>query len=692
MPPATTHATAPTPLAQPTPPPLSVPISPRALHLVPPGVTLPYTFRFTQGERAVFRAKERSATNEPLTVPEWSARHRVITDGPSRGRWTNEMTPYAIKPMECWTIPSVRTIVLCFAPQTGKTNVAFNCLSFAADQDPGAAMYIMPDEKVTRRIARRRIIPLFRNTPRLAGLLSDRDADTTSLSIRLANGMDLMMAWATSAAAMASESARYVIFDETDKYPDFAGKEADPFSLGEVRANAYPFTCKFLFFSTPSEDPSRVWILLKTECDVVYIYEVPCPICGHFQAMNFSQFWWPGNVTDPRTVKLHKSARYSCASCGMKWDDYHKNHAVRHGRWIPGRITDEDEWEPISPPARPVAVGFWLPSWYSPFISLSSVVAAHLKGKQSLGAEIAFVTQHEARPYKKQAATTTEAQLLLHRTTLPSAIVPRGAIGLTAGVDVQKIGFWFVIRAWMDDLTSHKIQHGFVPSWADLEKILFDARYPLQDNPAETMAIWRTAIDTGGSATESDVWTRTEEIYQWLRSQAWRGSVFGVKGSSRIMSTGKRIQVSVIDKMPRSNLPIPGGLDLRILDTSQYKAILHWRLTRSGTENQQFFLDADTDVDYARQFLSEKLHSYRSGKQEWKGTGANHLLDCEVYAAAAADSQWLPSLTMMAAYLKAQETSQAEPPQLKQEPAADPRERLDSFRSRESTRPSWLNR
>jgi len=33
---------------------------------------------------------------------------------------------------------------------------------------------------------------------------------------------------------------------------------------------------------------------------------------------------------------------------------------------------------------------------------------------------------------------------------------------------------------------------------------------------------------------------------------------------------------------------------------------------------------------------------------------SNHLLDCEVYSAACADAEWIPSLQMMAQYLKNQ--------------------------------------
>jgi phage terminase large subunit GpA-like protein len=163
-------------------------------------------FRFTEPERRVFRARER------IKVSAWAAKYRMVATGPTIGKWSNELTPYAVEPMDTFNLPWVRKIFLEWAPQTGKTATALNCLSYCVDVDPGPAMYVMPDEKVAKRIARRQLIPLFRRSPQLAQLLGSRADDVTTLAVRFVNGMDLMMAWASSAAVMASESVRYLFF------------------------------------------------------------------------------------------------------------------------------------------------------------------------------------------------------------------------------------------------------------------------------------------------------------------------------------------------------------------------------------------------------------------------------------------------------------------------------------------------
>ncbi len=154
----------------------------------------------TAAERLICTPKERNPDGSLITVSQWAERHRMVESGPMCGQWDNSITPYCKLPMDMWTLPYVRKIVLRWAPQTGKTQVAFNCLCYSADMDPGPAMYIMPDERVARRISRRRLLPMFKATPRVAAILGPQRGDQTILGVNFTNGMDLMLAWATSAA------------------------------------------------------------------------------------------------------------------------------------------------------------------------------------------------------------------------------------------------------------------------------------------------------------------------------------------------------------------------------------------------------------------------------------------------------------------------------------------------------------
>lgn len=592
-----------------------------------PEPDVPNEIVFSPHERLVFKPKE------DITVSRWAALHRHVAKGPAIGRWSNDLTPYLVEPMDTFNLPWIRKIYLCFAPQTGKTQVALNCLQFIIDQAPGPAMYIMSAEQTAKRISRRQIIPSFKASPRISALLSDKVDDVSTKAVSFKNGMDLMMAWATSAAEMASESIRYLFLDEPGKYPDFAGREADPFSLAEIRTNAYPHTKKIMYFSTPNVEGDAFSNALEDDVDVTYRYHARCPFCQTHQLMEFDSIHWGGH-RDYRTIQRKKLAFYTCTTCGMDWNDAYRDDAVKDGIWVP----DKDI-------TRPASVAFHLPSWYSPFVSLSDVAEAFLKGLQDPKKMQAFVTQHKAEPWKEVIEQKDEKKILSLKTELASGVVPMGTVALTAGIDMQKVGFWFVVRAWMSDLTSHLVHYGSLSHWSDVETLVFGTRYPVEGSN-ETMGIWRAGIDTGGGQTDFDDWSRTEEAYQWLRKIP-KGVVFGIKGASRQQL--QRVRKTIIDKWPGKNRPMPGGLELRLIDTAQFKGIIHWRITRKEGETQRFTLNADTGIDYASQILSEELRKGRKGTIEWKRIRKdNHLLDAEVYAAACADGEWTPSLAFLA--------------------------------------------
>jgi phage terminase large subunit GpA-like protein len=89
---------------------------------------------------------------------------------------------------------------------------------------------------------------------------------------------------------------------------------------------------------------------------------------------------------------------------------------------------------------------------------------------------------------------------------------------------------------------------------------------------------------------------------------------------------------------------------------------------RMGDDSQRFFLHSDTGADYAAQILAEEKRKSRSGKIGWKQVRKNnHLLDCEVYAAACVDNEWNPSFSILAAQMEAR--TKTAPPKSSKPPA-----------------------
>jgi phage terminase large subunit GpA-like protein len=644
-------------------------------------------FTFTDAERSVFRPREQ------LTVSEHAEKYRIVSKGNHKGPWQNRLVPYLVKPMDTWNLPYVREIYLCFAPQTGKTQVGLNCLNFSTDQTPGPMMYTMADKEVAKRIARRRLVPMFKDSPRTAAHLSTRYDDTSTLAIAFQNGADLMVTWATSAAELASEEARDIVADEIDKWPDYAGKEASPRALLRQRVTTFPWTSKILGISSPAPEPSEIWSALKYECDVVYKFAARCPVCGRKQVMIWENFTWPASVHDPREIERKRLGHYSCEECGFKWDDHARDRAVAAGDWVPGRITMDDEWEPMDEPDRPIRVGFHLAKWYSSDVTLSSCVAQHLKGREDVAEDIVFVTQFKAEEYRETVARKKETDVLARNLAdLPSGVIPKGAAALTCGIDSHKRYFRYVVRAQIPEgymFSSQKIEHGQTSTLEEIENLVFNRRWPVQDSPDKTMGIWRAAIDTGGRETDTkgleieEAATMTAMIYDWLRAVP-PGRIFGVKGASRPQLT--KVRRTQIDKYPGTNKPMDGALELRLLDTAAFKSEIHFCIDREEDQSRRFLFDADTKEDYIKELLAEEKRRHRkTGTFYWKKIrNANHYLDCEVYAMAPADAEWTPSLRVLSAQEK----------QAEEQPPVAPREaqqKPDKPRSGYS-RPAWMNK
>ena len=104
-------------------------------------------------------------------------------------------------------------------------------------------------------------------------------------------------------------------------------------------------------------------------------------------------------------------------------------------------------------------------------------------------------------------------------------------------------------------------------------------------------------------------------------------------------------------------------------------------------ESQRFYLHSETGMDYVRQLLAEEKRRGRNNKLTWVAIRKdNHYLDCEVYAAACADREWLPNLAM----LQAHQRSAVQSVQLVDETpdyTQNLRDRVANFQ-----RPNWLSR
>jgi phage terminase large subunit GpA-like protein len=585
------------------------------------------------------RAAERRVCEPPSAADpaEWAEKYRTVFAGERAGRpWRNDYTPYLTFPMQVLAWPSVRRANFCWVPQSGKTQIGLNFLGWAADCHPAPAMWIMPDEDASKKSYEKRLEPLFRKTERLRGLLTGRARDMGYSGVKLANGFDLVLASAKSVSSIASDSIRFIVEDETDKYGDFAGKEASPISLIEERARSYANTCLIIKMCTVTGPDGTIWQAVEHESDVVFDYYVRCPhpLCGSFQLMKAEQISARG-IEDPKELVRTRAARYVCEDCGSEWDDRLRNQAVAGG-----------EWRARHDVPAPTSVGFHLPAWNSRFVSLSECAAAALQAKTSKVKKQHYVTQICSLPWEDVVRDPVEDRLReLIDPALPPGTVPEGVMALTLVADMQQRSFVYSVlahavrpvrRSWL-------IDYGEVSTWADLETIEATT-WPLIGGGR--MGIWRGGLDTGGGQGEDGVWSRTEEAYLWLQDPKRRGRMFGLKGSSKAMQ--KPIARSEVDVLPKSGRKLAHVIELRTLDTSHFKDMVDERLNDPETGRPIHF-HAETGEDFLRQLTSEKKVRDDKGRVSWeqKGSRPNHYWDTLVYHEALCSVLWKPCLDLL---------------------------------------------
>jgi len=640
---------------------LSPLLIPRSAPWLPPSILsipgrIEHTYRPVEAELKILRKHKK------IPVSRWAERYRVVTMSVLPGKWKNEVTPYLAGIMDASFFPSVQAVILCASPQVGKTEAVLNCLGYAIDRDPGPALCVYPDELTARENNQDRIQPMISHSPRLRGYMTALQDDSTLLKISLQH-MPIYMAWARSAARLANKPIRYVIFDEVDKYPDTAGKrETDPISLGEARTATYRHSRKIWKISTPTVETGNIWRAMTTEAQAIFDFWVACPACGNLQKMTFGRIRWPHesdpgpdgkcHSLDPETIQAEKLAWYECESCDARWNDYERDLAVRAGRWRE-RVKAAPEGETAPAPLdmtdylkerRPVKIGFHLPSWLSPFVSLSESAAAFLRGRTDINLFKNFQNKHAAEPWRLIVTSKDEDEVLAARCELAPQTVPAAAVALTCGLDVQQDGFWFVVRAWAPELTSWLIHYGFLADWADVERLLYETAYP--GEAGKVFRIFRACVDTGGGKKYENM-TMTEETYFWLLKNRGRGglALWGTKGASSPLPTMLSVGAEILSTPAGKKLP--GALRLLSVDTAKAKDQFHYRLQlASDPETRSLpggaFLHSATGQDYAAQILAEEKQVTERLREEWVNPHQrpNHLLDAEVLAAACVEMEF----------------------------------------------------
>ena len=239
---------------------------------------------------------------EKLTLSEWADRYAFLSAESSAeaGRW--HTLPYQKGMMDAVTDPAVEQITVMKSARVGYTKMINHAIGYHVHQDACPIMVVQPTVEDAQGYSKEEIAPMLRDTPCLAGLVSEskaKDGNNTILQKNFPGGT-LSLVGANSPRGFRRVSRRVVLFDEVDGYPASAGSEGDQIKLG-IKRTEYYWNRKIIAGSTPTvKDFSRIERMYEESDKRRYF--VPCPECGEMQVLEWENIKWINN--DPETAPM----------------------------------------------------------------------------------------------------------------------------------------------------------------------------------------------------------------------------------------------------------------------------------------------------------------------------------------------------------------------------------------------------
>lgn len=575
-----------------------------------------YSFRKYIVPEYIKKSLELLKPPEELTVSEWAGKYRFLDERSSSmpGKWKNEMTPYLVGIMDEFNNYQTEKIVFCKCTQLGGTEALNNMICFSVAQDPAPMMIVYPTSELADSVVEQRIKPMLKASKETKKHFKEKNSNKKELQF---DNMYISIVGSNSPSELASRPIRYLFLDEVDKYPNESKKEADPISLAVERTKTFN-NRKIYMCSTPTTRTGHIWEE-KEKADIEKHYFVPCPHCGEFIELKFSQIRWPDDNEKLSAADKAEFAQYICQECGSTINDSDKMEMLQKGEW---RTVKENT-------KFTKTVAFWINTLYSPFTRFSQIAKAYLIAKDDTEALHNFTNSWLAEPWEDTKLKTNAETVMERQTDLPEFVVPEWTRLLTAGVDVQETSLYYIIRAWGEYLTSQLVTRGQVTSFRDIERIM-NLEYMKPDGTVKLVDL--CLIDSGD---------QTDEVYDFAAMNSeW---CLPSKGTSSMINYFK---LSSVNKTSSKAY----GMTLALVDGGKYKDMIAGRMKRENGTGSWMVFDG-IDLEYCTQVTAEHKITEKGGggklRTRWvqKTSHAdNHYLDCEVYGMAAADILGVRSL------------------------------------------------
>lgn len=572
--------------------------------------------------------RRRMRTPEKLTVAEWARKRdasgstyrRVTGIDSDPGDWDESKLPHTVEIMETISLPYAREVYICMPERGGKTQILLNAGGNKVDQGSksGNIFWLMPTEAEAKKAMAERIIPMLKakdnlgRPGRLSRYLSKYDDDTKRGTIRFNHGIRLFPAWSNSPTSMASYFGALNIADEIDKFETATKEGSDALTLLRKRGRDDRSRSKLLAASTPGKQ-KKIYALAKEEAQQVKEYHLRCPDCDELIIPDETNLTIQDNATVAEVEE--NGSDISCPECGGIMDETARKQAYLSGRWV---ITKGAEIK------RPETFGRHMTAFVLPMVPLKEIAVAYIKSRGTkLSDKVAFANGYKVCNYEPTKATEDYKDILGLCDDRPRDVVPGGTAALGLVVDTQQKGFYYEVSAMSyaneeGQITSHLVSHGYLLEFADLISLI-ERTWRSADGKEYKIPVG--LIDSGGKrkAGMAPKHSRTKEVYEFcIKNPRFRP----LKGRER---TDTPVKYTNLTRWPGTNKPMPGGLQLIVLDVHYYKDDLAGRLQVNPEDPGAFVLYSGYTAKQIEQMKEPGFEDIPNGLTDY----AKHL--CSEY-------------------------------------------------------------
>ena len=564
---------------------------------------------------------------ENLTVTQWADKHRRLSPESSVevGPWRTRRTPYLKEPMDAFTDPKIRRLVMVAASQVGKSELLNNIIGYIIDQDPGSILFVHPTTIDAKEYSKLRIAPMIRDSKTLRAKVAEaksRDSSNTILSKAYPGGI-LTLCGSTEAHALASKPIRYLLGDERDRWAISAGKEGDPWELARARQITF-YNAKAVEVSTPTIKNASAIETSFSE-GTMERWCVACPHCGEYNNIVFSDIHFEYTEKEIRGKKIYEvtDVWYGCPSCGaVSVENEIKRQPAK--------------WIAENPDAYKKGVrSFWLNAFVSPWLGWKDIIQLFLDATGDTEKLKVVYNTRFGELWEDRGNLEDEDSFMARREEYPAEL-PEGVLVLTCGVDTQVdrleyevVGHGHFGETWGIKRGMLMGRPGYPEVWEQLDDVI-DHVYRFADGYGLRISL--TFVDEGG--------LNTQDVRMACRERMGK-KVFAIKGlgGSDIPYTAppKKMQIMVSGKAVGTCWQYQLGVDAgkqAIMDSLRVK--------QPGTKYSHFPRNegAGYDAAFFRGLLSERLVYKKGRKKPWvwekiPGHERNEPLDCRNYANAA---------------------------------------------------------